>query len=81
MPKQRLGCHLLGCDWEFASEGETLVWSCRRCGREGGRRAYPTPGEARQYAATLNRGRAKPSTGLLTARSGTVLARRPRDRR
>lgn len=81
MPTRRLGCLLLGCDWVFAAEEEKLVWSCRRCGREGGTRDYASAHEARRYAAALNRGRSRPSTGLLTALSGTFLAKRPNDRR
>ena len=81
MTKRRLGCRLLGCDWQFATAGETLVWSCRRCAREGGTHAYPPAGEARRFAATLNRGRGRPPTGLHAALSGAVIARRPRDRR
>lgn len=73
--KRTLRCRVIGCRWWFGREEETVLWICERCGREGGRRAYASPEEARRFAAAFNRGRPGPPTGLLVALSGTVVTK------
>jgi len=50
-----LGCRLLGHDPRFRAEGATLRWSCARGCGAGGEKTYASPGEARRYAAALDR--------------------------
>lgn len=69
-------CRLLGCRWDFAADGSTLYWACRRCARHGERR-YAEEAAARRMAAALNRGAPGPPLGLLAALGGT-LHREPR---
>ena len=68
-----LACRLLGHRFRFASAGETMTWTCERCG-EGGAKTYPSAEDAAMYARAFDRdpreslGRRAPLFGLLPLR-------------
>ena len=68
-----LGCRLLGHRFRFASSGDTMTWTCVRCG-EGGSKTYASPEDAAMYARAFDRdpreglGRRAPLFGLLPLR-------------
>lgn len=75
-------CRLLGHDYRFTAEGETMRWSCvRGCGA-GGAKTYATAFDARRYAAAFDRkdtedlGRRAPLVGLFPLRVFRALRRR-----
>ncbi|MFG2249070.1 hypothetical protein [Spirillospora sp. NPDC048823] len=77
-------CRLLGHDYRFSAEGETMRWSCvRECGA-GGAKEYPTASEARRYARAFDRkdredlGERAPLIGLFPLRLIRAM-RRQRD--
>ena len=77
-----LRCRVFGHRYRFAASGTAMRWACGRCGREGGAKHYPTPEEARRYAAAFDRedradlGRRAPLIGLLPLRLARMLRRR-----
>jgi hypothetical protein len=50
-----LRCRLLGHRFRFASEGDTLRWSCERGCGAGGSKRYASAADARRYAAAFDR--------------------------
>lgn len=69
-----LRCRLLRHRYRFHSEGETMRWSCARCGAYGGAKSYQTAAEADRFARAFDRedradvGRRAPVIGLLPLR-------------
>jgi hypothetical protein len=49
-----LRCRALGHRFRFSSEGETMRWTCDRCGAVGGEKRYPTAREAARYASAFD---------------------------
>jgi hypothetical protein len=45
-----LRCRMLGHRFRFSSEGQTMRWSCERCGAPGGEKRYPTAEQAAHFA-------------------------------
>jgi hypothetical protein len=50
-----LRCRILGHRYRFSSDGQAMRWSCERGCGAGGSKCYPTPEDARRYAAAFNR--------------------------
>jgi hypothetical protein len=48
-------CSLLGHAHRFSADGETMRWSCERCGEEGGSKTYASAADAERYARALDR--------------------------
>ncbi len=48
-------CRALGHRFRFASDGETMQWTCERGCGAGGLKRYPTAGEAEMYARAFDR--------------------------
>jgi len=77
-----LSCRVFGHRYRFAATGTQMRWACGRCGHEGGVKEYPTPEDARRFAATFDRedrqdlGRRAPLIGLLPLRLARMLRRR-----
>ena len=77
-------CALLGHRYRFAASGDVMSWACARCGREGGRKRYPSAADAARYAAAFDRedrhdlGRRAPLIGLLPLRIVRALRGRVR---
>jgi hypothetical protein len=69
-----LACRVLGHRFRFRADGETMTWSCERCGTAGGERRYATAAEAERYARAFDKedradlGRRAPLIGLLPLR-------------
>jgi hypothetical protein len=77
-----LRCRLLGHDFRFSSEGDTMRWECGRgCGADGAKR-YESDGDAARYARAFNRrdredlGRRAPLFGFFPLRMLRALRRR-----
>jgi hypothetical protein len=74
-------CTVLGHRYRFAADGTTMVWRCVRCDA-GGRKGYPSPAEAKRYAAAFDRedrediGRHAPLVGLFPLRLWRAWRRR-----
>jgi hypothetical protein len=50
-----LRCRLIGHRFRFSSDGDTLLWQCRRgCGASGTKR-YATPADASLFARAFDR--------------------------
>ena len=77
-----LSCRVFGHRYRFAATGTQMRWACARCGHEGGVKEYPTPEDARRFAAAFDRedrqdlGRRAPLIGLLPLRLARMLRRR-----
>ncbi|HEX3329635.1 MAG TPA: hypothetical protein VHS27_06920 [Gaiellales bacterium] len=77
-----LSCRVFGHRYRFAATGTQMRWTCGRCGHEGGVKKYPTPEDARRFAAAFDRedrqdlGRRAPLIGLLPLRLARMLRRR-----
>ncbi len=77
-----LRCRLVGHRFRFRADGRELRWACERCGVEGGRKRYPSAGEAALYARAFDRedredrGRRAPLIGLLPLRIWRWLRKR-----
>jgi len=77
-----LSCRVFGHRFRFAATGTHMRWTCGRCGHEGGVKEYPTPEDARRFAAAFDRedrqdlGRRAPLIGLLPLRLARMLRRR-----
>jgi hypothetical protein len=75
-------CAMLGHRYRFTATGETMTWSCGRCGHPGGSKRYPTPDDAARYAMAFDRedrediGRRAPLIGLLPLRIMRLLRAR-----
>jgi hypothetical protein len=69
-----LSCRVLGHRFRFSSEGETLLWRCRRDCGAGGAKRYASAKDAARYARAFNRedredlGRRAPFFGLFPLR-------------
>jgi hypothetical protein len=78
-----LRCRLLGHEFRFASDGDTMRWECQRGCGAGGAKRYPTAAQAHRYAAAFDRkdreglGRRAP-LGLLPLRVVRSLRKRRR---
>jgi hypothetical protein len=78
-PRAMVRCAVLGHRYRFAASGEVMIWSCLRCGHEGGRKRYPSASDASRYAAAFDRedrddlGRRAPLVGLLPLRAVRAL--------
>jgi hypothetical protein len=77
-----LRCRLLGHRFRFTSDGNTMVWRCRRGCGAGGEKQYASDADARRYAAAFDRedredlGRRAPLFGLLPLRLARALGKR-----
>jgi len=77
-----LRCRLLGHDFRFSSEGDTMRWECGRGCAAGGAKRYESDGDAARYARAFNRsdredlGRRAPLFGLFPLRLLRALRRR-----
>ena len=69
-----LRCGIFGHRYRFAAEGDTMSWTCERCGAVGGSKQYTSADEAAQFAGAFDRedrsdlGRRAPLIGLLPLR-------------
>lgn len=69
-----LACRVFGHRYRFWAEGPIMRWQCQRGCPAGGSKAYPSPAEARHYAAALDRedrddlGRRAPILGMFPLR-------------
>jgi hypothetical protein len=50
-----LRCRALGHRYRFTSDGDTMRWSCERCGAGGGEKRYPDAERAAFYARAFDR--------------------------
>jgi hypothetical protein len=50
-----LACRIFGHRYRFAAEGETMRWTCGRCGTAGGEKTYASAAEAQRYARAFDR--------------------------
>lgn len=68
-----LRCRVLGHDFDFTADLNTMTWQCSRCSA-GASKSYPTPADAARFAATFNSrdfddlGKRAPLIGLLPLR-------------
>jgi hypothetical protein len=80
-----LRCRILGHRFRFSNQGRELLWTCEHGCGIGGRKLYPTPEQARRYAASFNRedrenlGRRAPLVGLFPLRLLRSTRKRGRD--
>ena len=69
-----LRCGVFGHRYRFVADGDTMSWTCERCGARGGSKEYASAEEAAQFAAAFDRedradlGRRAPLIGLLPLR-------------
>ncbi|BBY83537.1 hypothetical protein H7I53_25980 [Mycolicibacterium pulveris] len=69
-----MACRVFGHQPTFSVHGDTMRWSCERCGQAPGAKQYRTAEEARRYAAAFNKrdtddlGKRAPLIGLLPLR-------------
>lgn len=76
-----LACRVFGHRYRFSADGRTMRWACERGCEGGGEKIYPTPAQARHYAAAFDRedrrdlGRRAPLIGLLPLRIWRALRR------
>ena len=69
-----LQCGIFGHRYRFVSVGDTMSWTCERCGVVGGSKEYASAEEAAQFAEAFDRedradlGRRAPLIGLLPLR-------------
>jgi hypothetical protein len=66
-----LRCAIVGHRYRFTAEGETMWWTCERCGTLGGSKQYASHEDATRVASAFDRedrsdlGRRAPLVGLL----------------
>jgi hypothetical protein len=76
-----LACRVIGHRYRFAAEGETMRWTCGRCGAAGGEKRYASAAEARRFARAFDRedredlGRRAPLVAGLALRALRLLRR------
>jgi hypothetical protein len=69
-----LRCGMFGHRYRFAAVGDTMSWTCERCGAAGGSKQYASAEEAARFASAFDRedrsdlGRRAPLIGLLPLR-------------
>jgi hypothetical protein len=69
-----LRCGIFGHRYRFAAEGDTMSWTCERCGALGGSKQYASAEEAARFARAFDRedrddlGHRAPLIGLLPLR-------------
>ena len=69
-----LACRVFGHRPAFHADGATMRWACDRCDSGQGEKVYPSPEDARRYAAAFSRrdtddlGKRAPLIGLLPLR-------------
>jgi hypothetical protein len=67
-------CGIFGHRYRFAADGDTMSWTCERCGALGGSKQYASADAAAQFARAFDRedradlGRRAPLIGLLPLR-------------
>jgi hypothetical protein len=67
-------CGIFGHRYRFVAKGDTMSWTCERCGAFGGSKEYASADEAIQFARAFDRedradlGRRAPLVGLLPLR-------------
>lgn len=69
-----LRCRVFGHRYRFRADGTVMRWECERGCAAGGSKTYPSPAQARHYAAAFDRedrddlGRRAPLLGMFPLR-------------
>jgi hypothetical protein len=79
-----LRCRLLGHDWHFYADAETMRWKCGRCGGAAGEKRYESAMHAEGFARAFDRrdsddmGRRAPVSVFPVRIARALRGRRPR---